>query len=348
MTTEFDAGRIVRAAEAIEQAVRNLEGHLFEHRQYMEGWLVRLAESTSEGAQKVREKEVGAVGVPAIGEAGRSAERGMQGTASPAHAGSNPDTAPTPHRDSTAVGEPLCWCCHSKLVRGECDNAGCSRFGHAPTPEPATATVPYEPGPTEQLRRGFDEEGPHDLLCDCPPCCAYHAATQKPEPATVTGSGEAKCDRCFNRYPVLFSMCRPCMDEVAPPSIQPPGDGLTFADFGHANRERCESPAGFDRHLDTTSIDAWGLAICGEAGEIADTLYAIGHNPKKGLTLADVLDEVADVVSYCDLMAQRLGSTLEACLIAKWNRVSEKRGYPERLAATPDGGAAKGRDEHHP
>jgi len=111
--------------------------------------------------------------------------------------------------------------------------------------------------------------------------------------------------------------------------------GLTFGEFGKANRERCESPSGFGRALDSTNIDSWGLAICGEAGEIADTLYAIGHNPKKGLTLADVLDEVADVVSYCDLMAQRLGSTLEACLMAKWNRVSEKRDYPGRLTPQP-------------
>ena len=188
----------------------------------------------------------------------------------------------------------------------------------APTPEPATATVPYEPGPTEQLRRGFDEEGPHDLLCDCPPCCSYHAATQKPEPAT--GSGEAKCDRCFNRYPVLFSMCRPCMDEVAPPSIQP----------------TCVPNAccyGFnDVHADDCDVLTVAITRARAEGrsELAKEAAKVCRDAQAEWQENAEMTKPGEVINARDRLQ---GQANAARVLA---------GQIERLAATPDGGAAKG------
>ena len=262
-------------------------------------------ESTSEGAQKVREEHPG-----------KDGEERM------------PTPAPGAHRDSTAVGEPrtCATCGHPPEAHiyneGECRpgfTCPCGRF--APTPEPATATVTYEPGPTEQLRRGFDEEGPHDLLCDCPPCCAYHAATQNPEPATATGSGEAKCDRCFNRYPVLFSMCRPCMDEVAPPSIQPPGDGPSVVALGYDDN-RCSYCDLVGRHLLT----------CRRAAEaVLDLEAAITRARAEGR--AEALREAIALLREmeCSDFPGEWRSAVESATEAV-----------VRLAATPDGGAAKG------
>lgn len=108
--------------------------------------------------------------------------------------------------------------------------------------------------------------------------------------------------------------------------------GLTFGAFGRANRERCESPDGFARQLNEWNVVHWALAVSGEAGELAGAALAAGYQPWKGKTDADVLDEVADVVAYCDLLAQRMGTTLEAVVARKWNRVSAKRGYSVRLS----------------
>ena len=114
--------------------------------------------------------------------------------------------------------------------------------------------------------------------------------------------------------------------------------GLTFAAFSKANRERCEAPrasGGFGRTLSSMSVAAMALAAAGEMGEVCDGVYNVEHNPDKGITNADVIDEIGDTAAYLDLLAQRHGSTLEEAIANKWDRVSAKRGYPGRLAATP-------------
>ncbi len=110
---------------------------------------------------------------------------------------------------------------------------------------------------------------------------------------------------------------------------------LTFAEFAALNRQRCEAPDGFDRRLDTTTVTHWALGVCEEAGEVAGVVYAMDHRPQKGKTTQDLADEIADVVSYCDLLAQRIGRSLEDVLRNKWNRVSERIGSPLRIAGAP-------------
>jgi NTP pyrophosphatase (non-canonical NTP hydrolase) len=114
-------------------------------------------------------------------------------------------------------------------------------------------------------------------------------------------------------------------------------DGLTFAAFGAANRERCETDedcGGFGRRVGAArgTLDALAYGIGEEAGETLGALRGyLGMSKHKPKTVEDVGDEIADLVSYCDLLAQAVGTSLATVLVRKWNRVSERRGYPGRL-----------------
>lgn len=121
---------------------------------------------------------------------------------------------------------------------------------------------------------------------------------------------------------------------------------MTFREFADMNRLRCEAPDGFDRRLDTTTMAHWALGVCEEAGEVAGVVYAMDHRPQKGKTTLDLADEIADVVSYCDLLAQRIGCSLEEILRSKWNRVSERIGSPLRLCRFPGCGVVAGQPLH--
>ncbi len=47
--------------------------------------------------------------------------------------------------------------------------------------------------------------------------------------------------------------------------------------------------------------------------------------------LTAIAEEVADTVIYADLLAARLGIALEEAVIAKFNEVSIRNGFPQRL-----------------
>lgn len=128
------------------------------------------------------------------------------------------------------------------------------------------------------------------------------------------------------------------------------GEALTFDDFTRANRERCgasKAVGGFGRPVDEVNaqalIQALVLGVAEEAGEVAGaTRTLLGISAHKVATVEDVADEIADLVSYCDLLAAALGTDLATALVRKWNRVSEKRGYPVRIGAAPPAEAKGG------
>ncbi len=97
--------------------------------------------------------------------------------------------------------------------------------------------------------------------------------------------------------------------------------------------------------------------MMGEAGELADA-YAVfmalgaagkvGNAVKKynrvedGMVqakgpkdrneaLADCYKEIGDTAIYLDLVAKRLGTSLEDCVRMAFNQVSEREGFPERI-----------------
>jgi len=84
----------------------------------------------------------------------------------------------------------------------------------------------------------------------------------------------------------------------------------------------------------------WSNAMCGVAGEAANVVKKLrrhetktspqGDPSERELRLA-LADELADVVTYCDLLAAFYGIDLGDAVATKFNRVSIRQGFPERL-----------------
>src|SRR5438132_10255212 len=84
------------------------------------------------------------------------------------------------------------------------------------------------------------------------------------------------------------------------------GGGVTFADLKKKNRERCEEVFHF---IDSWSPTDWACALAGEVGEACNLIKKMRRGDPK-ITRIDVGEELADVVIYADLLAQRLGLDL--------------------------------------
>jgi NTP pyrophosphatase (non-canonical NTP hydrolase) len=115
---------------------------------------------------------------------------------------------------------------------------------------------------------------------------------------------------------------------------------LSFDALTEANRARVERwHPGFPFQSDWIGVD-WSNAMCGEAGEAANIvkkirrydagLRAVG-DPAKAVLVEALAEELADVICYLDLLAQYYEIDLPLAVVDKFNRVSEKQGFPERL-----------------
>jgi NTP pyrophosphatase (non-canonical NTP hydrolase) len=116
---------------------------------------------------------------------------------------------------------------------------------------------------------------------------------------------------------------------------------LTFAAFREANKARCLKwhPAG----IKSWSPSDWLTAVTGELGELA-SLLKMRNRERDGLpgnkfspTDKMVADELADVLTYLDLLAEVLGVDLGIAAATKFNEVSERVGFPDRIALPPSG-----------
>ena len=103
---------------------------------------------------------------------------------------------------------------------------------------------------------------------------------------------------------------------------------LTFDDFRVANVARCIKwhPGG----LNSWSPSDWLTAVTGELGELA-SLLKMRNRERDGLpgnkfspTDRQVADELADVLTYLDLLAATLGIDLGQAAAQKFNEVSER------------------------
>ena len=113
---------------------------------------------------------------------------------------------------------------------------------------------------------------------------------------------------------------------------------LTFAKLRVVNVARCEAVF---HGLDRWSPTDWGCAMAGEAGEacnIIKKLRRLDDGPKpayyegeKTRLAEEAALELADVIIYCDLLAARLGYTLEEVVKTKFNVVSNRRGSHIKL-----------------
>ena len=110
---------------------------------------------------------------------------------------------------------------------------------------------------------------------------------------------------------------------------------LTFDAFRAANVARCIKwhPKG----IDSWSPSDWLTAVTGELGELA-SLLKMRNRERDGLpgnkyspTQKQISDELADVLTYLDLLAEVLGVDLGRAAVEKFNEVSERVGFPDRI-----------------
>lgn len=113
---------------------------------------------------------------------------------------------------------------------------------------------------------------------------------------------------------------------------------LTFEKFRAANVARCLKwhPEG----LGSWTHSDWLTAVTGELGELA-SLLKMRNRERDGLagnkfspTDKQIADELADVLTYLDLLAAALGVDLGHAAVEKFNEVSERVGFSDRIELT--------------
>lgn len=134
---------------------------------------------------------------------------------------------------------------------------------------------------------------------------------------------------------------------------------LTFEELRTANAKRCNIwHNGFPENDDWTSAD-WANAMGGEVGEVAEAIELllltvhfsnvsgktqdsvkkirrddeglVGNKKSREELLADVADELADVICYADLLACKLGIDLGEAVTSKFDEVSDRNGFDVKL-----------------
>ncbi len=95
-----------------------------------------------------------------------------------------------------------------------------------------------------------------------------------------------------------------------------------------------------------TGPDAWGCAdwsnaMCGEAGEAANVIKKIrrhetglgdsANTPPMAVLVPMLADELADLIIYADILADQFDINLGEAVRHKFNVVSERQNFPEKL-----------------
>lgn len=98
---------------------------------------------------------------------------------------------------------------------------------------------------------------------------------------------------------------------------------LTFTEFQHTNALRSEE--AFDHTLAEWLPVGWPLAICGEAGELANLMKKVMRGD---FTIEEkrreIEGEIADIICYCDLMASAIGANTGEIVRRKFNEVTKR------------------------
>lgn len=114
---------------------------------------------------------------------------------------------------------------------------------------------------------------------------------------------------------------------------------LQFRTLRHANLQRLphfKNAKGDIIHQPDGSdwlLSQWCNAASGELGEAANLIKKYERGDMDKDILRGLLsDELADVLTYVDLLAYRAGIELDTALLSKWNEVSRRVGSPVRIA----------------
>ena len=108
---------------------------------------------------------------------------------------------------------------------------------------------------------------------------------------------------------------------------------ITFDELRNANIERKKEKV-FPSH--NWSLAQWACAMAGECGEACNIIKKMFRGDFKCLdeeikANLDLADELADLVIYVDLTAEKAGIDLGEAIKNKFNKVSEKRGAKVKL-----------------
>jgi len=111
---------------------------------------------------------------------------------------------------------------------------------------------------------------------------------------------------------------------------------MNIRELQRISAERCEAPSGFNSAISSWTILEWAGAMCGEAGEAANVAKKIRRDgPFYGRELVQMrtalAHELADVVCYAVLVAERMGIDLQDAIREKFNEVSDRRGCDIKL-----------------
>ena len=109
------------------------------------------------------------------------------------------------------------------------------------------------------------------------------------------------------------------------------GDGLSFKILREANRKRQELSV----RVDDWSAAEWSNALAGEVGELCNLTKKLRRqmdsDPTPSELLPQIMDEMADIATYLDLLAMKLEIDLGGAIRQKWNAVSKRHGFKIRL-----------------
>jgi NTP pyrophosphatase (non-canonical NTP hydrolase) len=128
---------------------------------------------------------------------------------------------------------------------------------------------------------------------------------------------------------------------------------MNLYEFSKKNRERCESPAGFNHMLESWSLSDWFTALTGELGEAANVAKKLnrirdgipGNKETESELRSKLARELADTFIYLDLLCQAAGVDLPAAVVQTFNAKSAQIGsgilypnYADGYAALDDAG----------
>lgn len=94
---------------------------------------------------------------------------------------------------------------------------------------------------------------------------------------------------------------------------------MNLDDFRKTNVARCRD---FGHAVEEWPVERWALAVAGETGELCNLIkkQVRGDDVKP----EEIADEIADVFTYLDLLAAKLGLDMSEIVASKFNRVSER------------------------
>ncbi len=113
---------------------------------------------------------------------------------------------------------------------------------------------------------------------------------------------------------------------------------LILQQFSQINKQRCERwhPMG----INSWSLSDWLTATAGELGEAANVIKKL-NRIRDGLTGNGALTEseikimlgkeIADTFCYLDLLATAAGFSLAELVKQKFNEISDRNGFPEKV-----------------